>query len=113
MGGREGGFEDEKRLELATNGLPSSHAGKCESSSVLILSATLLGNYLYFLLAEGETEALPGFKVFAVSCMCDVPCMVGRMQLRSLEEAVRLRGENSASSPNHVTLGNSLNCLSA
>ena len=69
-------------------------ARKCESSLGLILTATLLGNYLSLLIAEGETKALPGFKVFAVSCTCDVPCMEGRMQLQSLEEAVRLDGEN-------------------
>lgn len=46
----------------------------CDSRLVLlILTATLLGNYYYSLFAEGETEALPGRKALAVPYICDVP----------------------------------------
>lgn len=72
----------------------------CESHLVLlILTATLLGNYYYSLFAEGETEALPGCKVVAVPCICDVPYREGRIQWQRLKEAVRLCGENPVSGP--------------
>lgn len=75
----------------------------CESCSALfILTAALLGNYCYYYyFAEGEMEALPGFKVFAFPCICYVPYGEGRIQSRSLKE-VRLSGESPVSSPNHV-----------
>lgn len=45
----------------------------------LTLTATLLGNHDYFFFAEGGTEVLLGFNVFAVPCLCDVPSMGGRI----------------------------------
>lgn len=75
---------------------------------LLILTATLLGNYYYSLFAEGETKALPGCKVMAVPWICDVPYGEGRIQWQRLKEAVRLWREPGFW-PNHKTLGDSLN----
>lgn len=52
----------------------ASDSQMCESLCVLlILTATLLGNYYYSLFAEEETEPLPGCKVLDVPCICHVP----------------------------------------
>ena len=56
VGGRGKGWEGEKTLEAAIEHLGPSR--KRLRIFLVILIVTLLGTYYYFLLEEGETEAL-------------------------------------------------------
>lgn len=82
VGGRGKGWEGEKRLEAAIEYLGPSRK-HLRIFLVLILIATLLGTYYYFLLEEGETEALSDVKVFAVFCIHDVSHMEGQSNCKA------------------------------